>query len=390
MEQFTNALVSPSAVLDDAVTADVTTAFDLIWNEPDPPTDPTFSLLFRGAADDGSDDSIFRVTAIAGSSITDGTWEKVGAQDAFVAGAQLDLDHSAEAVATGLVHKAGDTMDGPLIFKGPGDENVALSANAFELILLNPDDDTPAAARILRLHTDDGSYLGDARLHIHSATDHYSVLDLGDDDRVTLVNGGSGLLVVCEGASVGLLEDVDDLTLGRIRAAEAINPDELLTLGQLATLLADKADLFGAAFTGPVSAPSVSESVYNADAESPGYASGATTNTSSGALFIPATWNGAGNIGLGSLDGWSAFVPFYAINLRTGEIIEVSAVSSSSITIPVGGRGKFGTTPAATLIGDIFIVVPVIASDAAHYFDSTFSQVTSMPVYFPSGSIYST
>lgn len=98
-EQLTNALVSPSATLVTAtVTANVTTAFDLTWDEPDPPTSGTYSLLFKGAATDGSDDSIFRVSAISGSSVTNGSWEKVGAQASFTAGAELELDHSAAAV----------------------------------------------------------------------------------------------------------------------------------------------------------------------------------------------------------------------------------------------------------------------------------------------------
>lgn len=259
-EQLTNALVTPSATLATAsITAGTTTAFDVTWNEPTPPSSGTYSLLFKGTAADGSDDSIFRAETMSDSdSIATGTWEKVGAQAVFTAGCEIDIDHSAEA---------------------------------------------------------------------------------------------------------------------------------------LTTALADKADLTGAAFTGPISAPSVAKTDYQYTYDTyrgagSSYFSGSTTNKSDSALFIPATWSGAGNVGDGSLDNFSGYLPFYALNVATGEIVEVSAISSSAITIPVGGRGEFGTTPAPIGIGDIFMVVPV--GGLAAYMDPAYDVHTLFPALSPVGSIYST
>ncbi len=97
-EQTTNALVTPSGTIDDEVTANSTTAFDITWAEPDPPTSATFPLTFKGDADDGSDDAIFAVTAITGSSVTNGTWIKVGNQTVFPVGTEIDLSFTDEAL----------------------------------------------------------------------------------------------------------------------------------------------------------------------------------------------------------------------------------------------------------------------------------------------------
>lgn len=97
-EQTTNALVTPSGTIADEVTANSTTAFDITWAEPDPPTSATFPLTFKGDADDGSDDAIFAVTAITGSAVTNGTWIKVGNQTVFPVGTEIDLSFTDEAL----------------------------------------------------------------------------------------------------------------------------------------------------------------------------------------------------------------------------------------------------------------------------------------------------
>lgn len=110
-EQYTNALVSPSATLaTSSITAGTTTTFTVSWNEPSPPTDGTYTLRFNGTATDGSDDALFRVSAMSSATvISNGTWEKVGSQTTFTSGAEIDLDYSAASVTTGLGTKANLT-----------------------------------------------------------------------------------------------------------------------------------------------------------------------------------------------------------------------------------------------------------------------------------------
>ena len=105
-------MVTPSATLVTAtVTANVTTAFDVSWSEPSPPTTGTYSLIFRGASNTGSDDSIFRVATMSDSdSIATGSWEKVGAQATFVAGCEIDIDFSAAALAASLAVKLDSSV----------------------------------------------------------------------------------------------------------------------------------------------------------------------------------------------------------------------------------------------------------------------------------------
>ena len=95
-----------------------TTAFDVTWNEPDPPTSGTYSLLFKGAATDGSDDAIFRVATMSDSnSIATGSWEKVGAQATFTSGCEIDLDYSAAGVSQGFTdHSAATDPHGDRAF----------------------------------------------------------------------------------------------------------------------------------------------------------------------------------------------------------------------------------------------------------------------------------
>lgn len=151
--------------------------------------------------------------------------------------------------------------------------------------------------------------------------------------------------------------------------------------------LADKADLSGATFTGPVTAPSVGEGInyFTYDTSGGmGYCSTSTIAKTSTDLFLPMTWPGYGNGNIGNL---SYACPFYAINTRTGEIVKVTAASSSSITIPAAGRGQYGTTAAAVLVGDLWIAVPV--GQLCVYLDGTYGVSEVLPGLFQAASLYS-
>lgn len=144
------------------------------------------------------------------------------------------------------------TILGDWIFEGKlrvgenpagGDYFIELAAGADGSLLIqtiNDDDElVEAFVNAAKFRTSDGSTYGEEKIHLHSQTGHTASIDLGDEPRVVLSGADEdGLLVVSESLQSGAtIEMVEDVTLGRVRAANAQNDNELVTLGQVQALI---------------------------------------------------------------------------------------------------------------------------------------------------------
>lgn len=94
-EQIQNSTISPSATLAADLTAPASTAS--VVSAANLPASGTFSLLLKGTAEDGSDDGIIAVGAIAGTALSSITWVRNG-QGTFPSGTEIEYDLDARAL----------------------------------------------------------------------------------------------------------------------------------------------------------------------------------------------------------------------------------------------------------------------------------------------------
>ena len=94
-EQVQDSTVTPSAVLAAQIIAPAATGS--VVSAANLPGSGTFTLLLKGDADDGSDDGIIAVGAIAGTALSSITWVENG-QGTFPAATEVELDLDARAL----------------------------------------------------------------------------------------------------------------------------------------------------------------------------------------------------------------------------------------------------------------------------------------------------